>query len=231
MLKNQLQAIKNKKRTFLRVKHGRIHFIDALDMDTENILSKIDYKHRVFSHKSLRIDRHQFSEAEERKFCINMRKFLFSLIDEMNRDDISYILEYLVRVYNVDTFNKDDLLFLLLPYEKYIKQIEQLTYRGNVHITNYDYTFIAKYFIFNNRHFSVYVKYFKHFDLLDEFLSKSLIKIVELLKDSKTDHLNEISFIFDKLKEKGRNELILTAINIGKNYFNCKEFLEEYNNL
>lgn len=231
MLKEQLKDIKSKKKTYLRVKHGRIHFIDDLDMDIENILEEIEFKHSLFRNKSLFFDRHALSETEERKFNIKMKKFLLELANNMNRMDISYILEYLVRVYNIDTYNKQELVWLMIPHEIYEDKIEKLTYKENVHIKEYKFEDLARYFIYNDEKFDLFVQYFDYYEKNKIFLDKMLFQIAHLLKSTKTNFMDSFYKIFVVLKENNNVELVKEVHAIMGKYFKSKEFEKEYNKL
>lgn len=230
MLSKQLNAIKNQRKAFLRNKNNRIRFLND-DMDLEMVLNNIKMKHSYFKLKSLYFDRHVLSCNEELKFNRKMKKFIINLILHMERDDILYILEYLVRIYNVDTFNTTEFIFILLPYEKYINQIKKLTYRTDVEITHYTYENIAKYFIFNYQHMNMFVKYYDYYDKLSLFLNPISFKIAMFLQYSKTNYMSEFMEIFIKLKKIRQIELIKNLYIKMKDYFNSTEFKIEVEQL
>lgn len=230
MLSEQLNIIKNQRKAFLRNKNNRIRFLNE-DIDLEMVLNNIKMKHSYFKSKSLYFDRHVLSHNEELKFNRKMKKFIINLILHMERDDILYILEYLVRIYNIDTYNTTEFIFILLPYEKYIDQIKKLTYKGNVEITHYTYENIAKYFIFNYQHMNMFVKYYDYYDTLSLFLNHIIFKMAIFLQYSKTNYMSEFMEIFIKLKKIHQTELIKNLYTKMKNYFNSTEFEVEIEQL
>ncbi|ORD93944.1 hypothetical protein ECANGB1_1345 [Enterospora canceri] len=193
-------------------------------MDAESILGRIEHKHRLFNSKSLRFDRHGLSESEEKKFNKKIRKFLNEMHKKMEDEDIDYVLEYLVRIYSIDTFNTEELLLLLLPYERYADQIGILTHNQNVEIKEYNWNQITRYFTQSNRHFDTFVAYFDHYNEISSFLNSLLLKIATTIKHTKTDYLDEFLTIFKKLHQNNQNDLIWEIYDEMQGYFNSDEF-------
>ncbi|OQS54533.1 hypothetical protein EHP00_39 [Ecytonucleospora hepatopenaei] len=231
ILKKQLESIKSKKKTFLRVKKAKIFFIEDEDLDVSTILERIDLKHKFFSKKSLKFDRHTLSKNEENVFNSSMQKFLYTLQPIMKKHDISYILEYLVRIYNIDTYNIHELLFLILPYSKYEDQIEKLTYKYSFHIKSYNICSLSRFFTYNSKNFRMFVKYFDFYQENEKFLLQILDEISKILCNSKTNYMGEFLIIFKKLIIYNRQSVIENTYKNMKKYFVSSEFIKEYNNL
>ncbi|KAL6122815.1 hypothetical protein NUSPORA_00073 [Nucleospora cyclopteri] len=226
MLLNQLKIIKKDKRTFLRNKKGIISFFDQ-EMSAETLCNLIKIKSIYTRSKSILFDRHQLSEKEEIKFNLRFQKYLETLINRMDDQNIDVLLEYLVRIYNIDTFNQEELLFLLLPYERYEDQIVKLSNKMKYPIKSYTLEAICRFFIHDNDNFLLFVKYFKHFNKLRDFLIKSLLGISKIMKNSKKNFLNEFLEIFERLNDFSEKTFIIEICANLKQYFNSKDFKTE----
>lgn len=227
MLKNQLEDIRRSRKTGLNNRKSEITFVPDEDLDKYTLFEKINYESSYLKPKSLNFDRHIFSDVEENKFNAKFSKFLKSLIIKIKDEDSKYLLEYLIRVYSIDTFNSKELIYLLLPFKKFEKQLMQLS--RNIknrfsEMEKYSYQLISKIIVSDRTLFNSYIQYFEFYDYLKEFLDLTIENIIERIKFSKTDYLNEFYKILKILIEKNHQSKALEIYQKSKEYLDLPIF-------
>ncbi|ORD97159.1 hypothetical protein HERIO_976 [Hepatospora eriocheir] len=231
MLGEQLRLIKLSRQTHLVHKKSRITFIESDDVTIETLYQFLPFESQYTRPKSIYFDRHRLSLAEESRFNSKFRKYLLSLIKNMNYEGIEYLLEYLVRVYSIDSFNTEELLFLLFPFKKYEDLIVKLTkYHTSCFgkITGYSVHSLSKLFTTNCVTMNYYVKYFEFYPIFKDFLNRSLSFIVKILKSGKSNYIAEFMVIFNYLEKHGEIDLILQTYKSMSKYLNSDEFNEYF---
>lgn len=228
MLKEQLDKIQQTKRTRLHTKASLIHFIDDEEIDMHTLFCNLPIVTSFTGTKSLSFDRHTLSEKEERKFNLKFVPFLKSLIVEMDRPDINILLEYLLRVYNIDTFNPRELMFLLLPFKKYFSQLVSIAKNVKsplstlkVHSTGAIARIICK----DVKMMRNYVEYFKNYDAICDFLDRTLDEVIDVLKAGDLEYLGEMYEILSHLIQNGKNQKVLEIYHRTRSYLNTPEFM------
>lgn len=195
MLKEQLSNKKQNMKTLLHHRKSLVTFLPEFDMDNAEVLKHITIKTKYTTTSSLHFERQSLTMREETRFNIKFVEFLESLSREMGNDSINYMLEYVVRVYNADTYNSEELLFLLLPYRKYGKQILMLGKNmGSVfqEMRKYSIGFICRAIRDDGRYFQRYAAYFKDYDVLGEFIEKTVDEMAMLLQGQESEHIGEL---------------------------------------
>lgn len=229
MLKEQLQQLKKSTRTLLHKKDSLIKFIQNDDVDTYTLFNNLPFTTKYTGLKSLNFDRHKFSEREERKFNSQFAPFLKGLISKMNDEKIDIMLEYILKIYNIDTFNPREVIFLLLPYKKYFNQlkiISENTRNQFSTLKTYSISSIAKIISRDRYLFLDFVEYFKYYDILQPFLDKMLDELIEIIKTSETDYLTEFFQIMKYLVENKNPSRVLSIYHRMKSYLNTQEFVD-----
>lgn len=195
MLKEQLSNKKQNMKTLLHHRKSLVTFLPEFDMDNAELLKHITIKTKYTTTSSLHFERQSLTMREETRFNIKFVEFLESLSREMGNDSINYMLEYVVRVYNADTYNSEELLFLLLPYRKYGKQILMLGKNmGSVfqEMRKYSIGFICRAIRDDGRYFQRYAAYFKDYDVLGDFIEKTVDEMAMLLQGQECEHIGEL---------------------------------------
>lgn len=229
MLKEQLHEIKKSRKTLLHTRKSLISFIPDQIIDNSTLLSMINIKSDYITQRSLHFERNSLSEKEEYKFNVKFSKFLKSLITEMETPGIEYCLEYLTRIYLIDTYNTNETILLLFPFKKYFEQLKILCKNSENSFASskiYSTKSIAKYFLKDVRNFNNFVEYFKYYDKLSVFLDKTMDHVVEILKNSRDDYLSEIYQIFVNLIENGHSKKALMIYHRIKSYLDNDSFVK-----
>ena len=200
MLKDQLLELQQSRRTLLNANKSAISFIDDDSIDTNTLLDILQFKSDFTTSKALKFDRHRLSEKEEKRFNKKFSLFLRNLLTKMNDSQIDILLEFLLRVYNIDTFNQRELQFLLLPFQKYFGQLTILNSRRVCPLSDmksYSYSFIASAILKDDFLQLDFEQYCANYLLFKEFIDKVLDLIIEKIKNSVHEHIN---FLFQILK-------------------------------
>ncbi|KAM0680804.1 hypothetical protein GINT2_001078 [Glugoides intestinalis] len=229
MLKEQLQELKKSKKTLLYAKNALIRFVLNDEVDLNTLFYNLPFSTQFTTKKSLSFDRHTFSEREEKKFNKKFAPFLKSLISKIDDDNIDIMLEYLLRVYSIDTFNKKELTFILLPRERYFNQLKTIAVNteNEFHKMNkYSAKAIAHIMIENRNMFLMFVEYFDHYDILKDFLDRTLEYIIEMLPSTSYDYLSELYQIFSILIKKNHQDKAKMVYKRLQSYLNAPEFIE-----
>lgn len=230
MLKDQLEEIRKKRRTLFDArKPATIRFIEEDDLDTETLLNLITLGSCYTKPKSLNFDRHQLSEKEEARFNLKFTPFLKSIISRMHDDKIGYLLEYLVRIYSIDTFNQRELIFLLLPFKQYFSQLSAISKMGRSQFSSlnaYSVHSIAKILLRDRNLFVQYVEYFNHYHTLKDFLDRSLDELIEMVKSSNFDYIDEFYQIMTILIDQSAHAKALEIYHRMKSYLDSDEFVK-----
>jgi len=230
MLKDQLEEIRKKRRTLFDTRNSAtVRFIEEDDVDTETLLNLITFGSSFTKPKSLNFDRHQLSEKEEAKFNLKFTPFLKSIISRMHDDGIGYLLEYLVRIYSIDTFNQKELTFLLLPFKQYFSQLSAISKMGRSQFSSlkaYSIHSISKILLRDRTLFVQYVEYFKHYHTLKDFLDRSLDELIEMVKSSNFDYVDEFYQIMTILIDQSAHAKALEIYHRMKSYLDSDEFVK-----
>lgn len=229
MLREQLKELKKSMKTLLNYKKALIKFIPNGDVDSHTLFYNLPFPTQFTTKKSLSIDRHTFSEKEERKFNKKFAPFLKSLISNIDDENIDILLEYLLRVYSIDTFNTKELTFLLLPRERYFNQLHTIalnTQNEFSKMQKYSPKAIAHIMIKNRSMFLMFIEYFEHYDLFEEFLDRILEYMIEILPSTNYDYLSEFYQILSVLIKKNHQVKAKMVYDKLNSYLNAPEFIE-----
>lgn len=227
MLKEQLEELRRTKRTLLHAKDTLVRFIRDEDVDTLTLFNNLPFSTPFTSQKSLSFDRHTLSEKEEKKFNSKFAPFLKNLISEFKSPDIDILLEYLVRVYCIDTFNPQELTFLLLPFKKYFDQLQTIarnTKNPFSNLRSYSISSISRILVRDRRLMLAFVEYFNAYEMLKEFLDRAMDEIIELLKTSSVDYLSEIYKIMVLLIQQNNPLKALQIYHRMRTYLSTDDF-------
>ncbi|KAI4290905.1 hypothetical protein PAPHI01_0179 [Pancytospora philotis] len=229
MIGEQLAAIRKNRRTLLYQKKALVKFISDDTIDNVTLLNMITMATPYTTQKSLLFERHQLSEKENTAFDRKFSAFLKGLIARMGDPAIDLVLEYLVRVYNADTYNANELLFLMLPFSRYSEQIGIIA-KNSAHalaaLPRYSVTAIASASLKDVRLFRCFVEYFRHYELLRGFLDELVDSLAPALKGSSTDYLSEMHQIFVHLIAQGRQQKALELYHRLRTYLDSDDFVE-----
>ncbi|KAI5171998.1 hypothetical protein PAEPH01_1722 [Pancytospora epiphaga] len=229
MFKDQLEEIRKTRKTLLHQGKSLIHFVDDDTVDVHTLLGVIDDKIPYINTKALLFERHRLSEKENTVFNGKFSVFLRGLIKNMNSSQIDSILEFLVRIYHVDTYNTHELLFLILPFKQYEAQIRVLmgnaSFGSHVEMKEYSIRTIAKLFLEDPKLTSFLSDYFKHYNVLFGFLDPLIGEITKIVKGSNYNCLNEFYLIFVNLIATGHQRKVLEIYHSMREYLDSDEFV------
>lgn len=147
----------------------------------------------------------------------------------MEKDNIPFLLEYLLNIYSVDSYNAKECIFLLLPFKKYFCQFTQIANGHFNELSNlkvYSIRGIAKIILKDRQLLSYYVEYFNYYLFLKEFLDKSLDEIIESIKNSNSDYSLEFYKILKKLIDIKQEQKALEIYIRLESYLNSPVFIE-----
>ncbi len=227
MIKEQLSAYKKKMKTIIHQKKHLITFIPEFNADNMDLLRNIELTSEYTNLRSLHFERQSLSMKEEIRFNHKFVSFLKSLIIHMNEKWINFLLEYLVRIYHVDTYNSEELLFLLLPFRRYSAEIVLLgKNNGNafMFMNGYSISYISRVIVDNHRYFKMYCEYFRTYNLLKGFLDATMDEIVVVLSGGSHDYLGEMYDILSILLEDGHGSVAIDIYNRLCKYLKGQEF-------
>lgn len=229
MLKEQLSAVKRSRKTLLYNKKAVITFITDDALDNYTILGNISLKTPYTTQKALHFERHSLSEKEEYRFNTKFSAFLSGLVPHMKNANIDYLLEFLQRVYFLSTYNAEELLFLLLPFKKYSEQISIIAANGPPlfrDLRKYSAVSIARAIVGHPRNFFHFVRYFKNYALLREFLDRVLNCVIETIRNGRNEYCSEIYQISVHLINEGHHAEALRIFHRLKSYLDSEEFVK-----
>lgn len=206
MLKEQLLELQQSKKTILNSSKSHITFIEDDSIDVHTLFNLLQFPSEFTTSKSLNFDRHRLSEKEERKFNKKFLQFLKTLISKMNDPQMPILLEFLLRIYCIDTFNTSELRFLLLPFPKYFKQLVALNSTGNNSLKSmksYSYHFISDCILKDDYLMVDFIQYCSHYNSLNEFIDKIFDEMIEKVKKNIDSHVNSFYQIIKVLVNSG----------------------------
>jgi len=227
MLKDQLEDIQRSKKTLLHTNASLIRFISDEEADSLTLYNNLPSPTPFTTQKSLTFDRHTLSEREEKRFNLKFAPFLKSLITEMEKPNIDVLLEYLVRIYCIDTYNPNELIFILLPFKKYFEQLSVVaknTKSPFAALKTYSINGISKILCKDFKLIRSLVEYFRNYGLLHGFLDRVLDEVIETLKASDLDCLSEMYEIMSLLIQQGKPEKSLEIYHRMRSYLSTPEF-------
>lgn len=228
MFREQLAELKRNRKTLLHQKSSLVAFIADENIDRQTLLHMIPVQTPYTAPRFLLFERQQLSEKEELKFNGKFSRFLKGLIACMDEEYIDYVLEFLVRVFNIDTYNTDELLFLLIPFSRYAEQIKILCRNSSnslLEMKSYSIGAISRATIRDTRAFNAFVEYFRHYRVLGGFLEKMLDEIIERLKGTDCDYLGEMYQIFIHLIDQGEHRKTLEIYHRLRTYLDSDDFV------
>lgn len=210
-------------------KNDLVRFVFDEDVDALALFNNLPIQTAFTTPKSLSFDRHTLSEKEEKKFNLRFAPFLRSLISSLDTPHIEILLEYMVRIYSIDTFNPHELIFLLLPFQKYFEQLKILAKNTNnklMKLTAYSIQAISRIIIQDERLLMNFVQYFRNYESLKGFLNKVLNEVVELIKPASANYLGEMHRIMEHLINHGNELKALEIYHRMCLYLNTKDFID-----
>ncbi len=225
MISEQLNSLKKNKRTLIR--KNRLSFSGNFDLSKEDLFEKIPIETKFTKGKSLNFDRHELSKNEEIKFNKKFSKFLKSLVNHMENPEIVYLLDYLIRIYSIDSFNTEELIFIILPFEKFEDQLLTLTtkYKSRFKPLAHSKNAMANIFVKDYKLFNrILVEYYSFYPVLKQFLTDLEYYLVISLKNSNTNYINEILAICCHLKHFNETEKIKKFCVSLESYFEDSEY-------
>lgn len=228
MLKEQLEELRKTRKTLLHTRKSMIRFVEDEDLDTSTLFKSLPFETPFTKPSSLSFDRHQLSEREETRFNKKFAPFLKQLLPRMKDKSINLMLEYLLRIYSIDTFNPNELLFLLLPFKRYSAQFLALSRNSKSQFSNmktYSVLGISKILLRDRYLFLLYVEYFRSYLFLREFLDKSLEEIIEMVKGSDLDYLSEFYQIMTYLVDQNEHGKALEIYHRMRSYLESEDFV------
>ncbi|ELA42701.1 uncharacterized protein VICG_00016 [Vittaforma corneae ATCC 50505] len=228
MLREQLEELQRTKRTLLHTKNALIRFVLDEDVDSLTLFNNLPFPTSFTTQKSLSFDRHTLSEKEEKRFNSRFAPFLRNLISKSKHPGIDILLEYLMRIYCIDTFNPQELTFLLLPFKKYFNQLQIIaknTKNQFSSLKSYSISSISRIIVKDKRLMLDFVKYFNAYEVLKEFLDKTMDEIIDILKASDMDYLSEIYKIMELLIQHGNPLKALQIYHRMRSYLNTDDFI------
>lgn len=223
-----MAELKKTRKTLLHHRAALVRFVADDDIDNASILSMVTIESPYTTQRALSFERQQLSEKEEFRFNRKFAAFVKGLIAEMNNKCIDYCLELLVRAYCADTYNADELLFLMLPFRRYIEQIRIIsknTASPLAQMKSYSIRTIAQVLLRDARSFFSVVEYFKHYKLLHGFLDRLMDEIIEILRGSGRDYLSEMYQILVYLTEQGEERKALEIYHRMRTYLDSDDFV------
>nr|AGE96256.1 hypothetical protein ECU10_0500 [Encephalitozoon cuniculi] len=224
-LKDQLLRLKKCRRALHSGERKRVQFGDTEDMDDETILELIPIRTPYTRTKSLLFDRQKQTEEEERRFNRKFSGFLKELVRYGETKDIEYLLDYLVRRYSCDTFNPKEMIFALLPFKQYYRQVLHISGKSDFNYftvqPTYSYQFIGNLCLKEKYFFDFFVEYFKHFRYIRGFCLSVLGYIVSGLRNTDKDFSMQLFEILSHLVRSGENS---TASDL---FFEIRDYVEE----
>ncbi|KAK1351133.1 hypothetical protein CWI37_0218p0020 [Hamiltosporidium tvaerminnensis] len=184
MLRRQLECIKQKRKTSEIRSKPFITFKDVTDMDDETLLEQIPIETEFTTYKSLGYNRQHNTLEEENFICQKLSQFIKSLHHKMNIENIEYLFDFLIRKYCIDTFNSRDLVFLLLPYQKYYDKVVKLSEKFHtidsfIHQNTYSLIFFGHECLRNIDFFDFFITYFEFYDVLKNFIDGVYFEILK----------------------------------------------------
>jgi hypothetical protein len=105
----------------------------------------------------------------------------------MDMDGIDYLLDYIIRIYRVDTFNCEDLIFLILPFPRHYSKIVSLS-RYSLLIEpfkfqpGFPFKFIGNLCI-KKAFFLLFMGYFDFYAYLSEFIKGVLSESIKSVQN------------------------------------------------
>lgn len=228
MLREQLEELQRARRTLFHAKSSAMWFVED-DLDTAVLLGLLPFETPFTRPRSLSFDRHRLSEREEGRFNRRFAPFLRQLLPRMQDKGIDFLLEYLLRVYSVDTFNPSELLFLLLPFKRYARQLLALSRSAGNQFSSmeaYSVQAIGRILAKDRYLFAMYAEYFKSYRLLREFLDKTLQPVIDAVKDSDLDYLREFHQMMTSLISQGEHVKALEIYHRMESYLESDAFLD-----
>lgn len=168
MIEDQLRELKKHKKTSDLFTEPLILLTNNKTETIEEIENKLIMQ-TEFSNKH--IDRLSLTEKEEKNFERKMSKYLRNLMHKMETEGIEDLIDFHIKFHFIDRMNKNDLLFLIMPFEKYSEQICEL-----MSMKDFSISFLAKQL--NNFEFlELFVDYFDFSELffVRNFIEKVLL--------------------------------------------------------
>lgn len=227
MLREQLEELQRAKKTLLHARRSAMRFVD--DVDTAALLDHLPFETPFTKPRSLSFDRHRLSEREEARFNRRFAPFLRQLVPRMQDRGIDFLLEYLLRVYSIDTFNPSELLFLLLPFRRYSQQLQTLSRNtGNqfLGMEAYSVQAVARTLVRDRHLFVMYAEYFRSYQSLREFLDRTLSLVMDAVRSSDREYLSEFYQIMTHLVSQGEHGKALEIYHRMGSYLQNSAFAE-----
>lgn len=211
MLRDQLERLKETRRSMHSEPKRRVVFGDTGDLDDETILELVPVK-TPFTHAgSLRFDRQRQTPEEEERFNAKFSGFLKGLVRHGNTEYIEYLLDYLTRRYLCDTFNRREMIFLLLPFKKYYGQVVALSSGSEFNYfcmqKTYSYQFIGNLCVRDKYFFDFFVGYFEYFSDVRDFCVEVLKHVTAGIRNSGEDFTMQFFEIISSLVGSGERAI------------------------
>ena len=168
MLQKQLEKLKKEKKTHDLFIEPLISFTKSENLTDEDLLEIIPFKTK-YTTKSK--ERYLLTKNEEVIFNAKFKIYLKELISSMEVPGIELLLDYHIKKHAIDRFNKEEVLFLMLPFfERFELQILKLLSMKNISLNFLSAKIKEEGFL------EIFLEYFKYLDIpkVKEFVLKML---------------------------------------------------------
>ncbi|KAI5150242.1 hypothetical protein ENBRE01_1378 [Enteropsectra breve] len=233
MLKEQLSQLASTRHTLSRASKQNVSFVID-EISTYSLLKNIPLDSPYFAERTLSFERHSLSPKEESKFNKKFSLFVKSLLKHMNEEYADSILEYIVRVYCADTYNRDEVLYLLIPFQKYHEQIKTLNGKqGLLEGLSEEYSTkkLALNFAKSQKLMLFLVEYSMKYDYCSEFIDSMLREIAHCLRGSKIDWLAEMYQVLENMISLNHADKAKLVYESMKAYLDSQEFTDLFSSV
>lgn len=206
MIKEKLERLKaSKKTTDLYVKPlFLLEDTEDLDIDTHRDLVDID----VYT-KNCK-PRETYTKLQELKFNRRYKRYLKSLVKKRKQDNYTFLIDFHIKFYHIDKYNRDELIFLLLPdyqiYGNELKKLGLMPFLMDIIKKMKDKSFyfmIMDYYEYDYEFFKMLIyNFIESNDQLSEFYSTTVLKVIHATHDKYF-----LGYVYFSLKKKSYIEM------------------------
>lgn len=211
MLSEQLQSIREARKTSEVRQKPEIQFVDAEDMDDEALMEMIPFGTKFTGRRSIYFQRDMLTAVEESRFRTKIAGFLRSCFGHMRAEGVEYFLEYMCRKFLVHTFNPNDLAFILLPFPEFYATFVKVRSDVTKHFVfpdRFSYVSLANLFVGEALFAEFVFDYFEHYDSSVECFLKSIA--LEACRSNHRNRENRMRELVVRFEERGEHEFAVS---------------------
>lgn len=212
MIQNALKKAKKMQQTRPNLYKNFFMFGDTSEISTNILYNLITTKTEYNTEEYKAFDRYHLTASQEQHFNSKFSPFVKNIIKYKHCHDFDLLLDFFVRNFYIQEYNKEELLFVILPFAEYNYQINhfenKLSFLQGMPKT-YNIQFFATLAYKNLYFFDFILDYFSYYEITKEFLQKIILEMCKL--DQKEAIMGRLYVVLEELVKNKDYEFFTIA--------------------